>query len=76
MNLSQILIDYRARNGITQSELAKLLDMDQTTISAMEVGKCGASMRTAAKIADLTGCQVSDLLRPRKRGSRRKQASA
>jgi DNA-binding XRE family transcriptional regulator len=76
MNLSQILIDYRARHGITQTELANRLGMDQTTISAIELGKCGASMRTAAKIADLTGCQVSDLLRPRKRGSRRKKASA
>lgn len=76
MNATEILISYRAENGLTQAELAKLLEIDQTSVSSMELGKSGPSMKTAARIAALTGCQVSDLLRPRKRGSRRKKASA
>lgn len=54
--------ELRKQNNITQQELAKAINLSQSTIGMMEKGKQGASRKTLLKLADFFGVTVDFLL--------------
>ncbi len=56
------LAEVRKQRGITQSELAELVDMSVVGIAYIENGKRWASLRTLDKIAQALQVKRSDLL--------------
>lgn len=53
----------RAMKGITQEELAKILDTTQGTISNWERGDTEPDINALKAMAKYFGCSVDDLLR-------------
>lgn len=53
--------DYRVANGINQTELAHLLGIHQTTVSAFERGMAVPSPSTQRKIVDVCGLKPDDV---------------
>lgn len=51
----------RIRNGLSQTDLAKELDVDQTTVSRLERGAQGMSGPLAAAIARVFNLQVDEV---------------
>ena len=54
--------NIRKQKGITQTELATLLNINQTTISKWETGKTVPSIRTIKELAKIFGCAVEELI--------------
>lgn len=55
-SISKIIIEYRKKHGITQSQLAKTLNVNQTMISKIESGKYNPTVKQIYKISKkLTG---------------------
>lgn len=54
--------ELRKMNHITQQQLAKALNLSQSTIGMMEKNKQGASKKTLMKIADFFNVTVDFLL--------------
>lgn len=52
----------QARN-LTQAELAKLIDVDRTTVAQWEAGKNYPRVDTLIKLAQVLRCNVDTLLR-------------
>ena len=50
------IVYYRKRRRLTQLQLAELVDVDRSHISAMELGKVGASLDVIFKL-----CEVLDI---------------
>jgi transcriptional regulator with XRE-family HTH domain len=50
---------WREKQGMTQEELAKKLRTFQPRVSALESGRITPSLRTAARIMEITGGQVT-----------------
>lgn len=55
------IVFYRKRKKLTQLQLAELVDIDRSHISAMELGNVGASMDVIFKISDVLGISPKDL---------------
>lgn len=58
MHLMSKLSDYLIRNGISQSDFAKMVGVGQPTISKFVRGEAGPSVSTAARISRCTGGEV------------------
>ncbi len=56
------LIEFREREGITQSELGKRLGVGQTLISMYESGRRTPSYQMLCQIADMIGVDVDTLI--------------
>ncbi len=52
----------RKAKGITQVELAKLINVTQATYSEYENGKCKPSFDTVIRLCDILGCSADFLL--------------
>lgn len=63
--LSDFLIKYRLKNGLSQEELAKKLSVSQNTISQYESGKRSPHVKSLARIANTLGVNVDDILMER-----------
>lgn len=59
MNLCAI----RAKCGLTQSEVAKALDVTQSAVAMWENGRTYPRVSILKKLADLYNCTVDDLLK-------------
>lgn len=57
-----IFKDLRKKKGLTQVELAKLLNVQQTTVSKWEVGRAVPDYPVLLKLAELFGVSVDYLL--------------
>lgn len=68
--LSEFVIDYRKKNAMTQTDLARLLGVTEVTISNIENGKIKAGYRTIRAIA--MNCKI-DLLEVVKLNENNKQ---
>lgn len=55
------VVYYRKRLKITQLELAELVDVDRSHISAIELGKVGVSLDVIFKLADALQIVPKDL---------------
>lgn len=52
------LAAWRRQEGMTQGELARLLDVDQSFVSRLESQRTSASLEDAVRIAELSGGEV------------------
>ena len=52
----------RARRNISQSEAARLIGINPTTLSSYESSACGPSLENACKIAEFYGVSVTFLV--------------
>ena len=57
-----LIREYRKRAGLTQAELAKRMNVDQSAVSLWESGKTKPLRKTHRKLAKILGCTVEDLL--------------
>lgn len=55
------VVFYRKRMKLTQAQLAELVDIDRSHISAMELGNVGASMDVIFKMSNVLGITPKDL---------------
>lgn len=51
----------REKKGLTQKQVAKLIDKTVTFISLLENGKRNASDETKIKLAKIYGCEITDI---------------
>ena len=51
----------REEKGLTQEQVAKLIDTTVTFISLLENGKRNASDETKRKLAKIYNCEISDI---------------
>ena len=59
--LSDKLKEFRRNEGLTQKELAMVLDSSQNTISQNESGKRTPTIKKLLEISALLGCSVDEL---------------
>lgn len=55
--------NLRLKAGLTQAELAKKLDVDQTAVSRWESGETTPLRKMHKKLAKVLGCKVDDLFK-------------
>ena len=58
--------ELRAREDITQEELARKVGVSRQTILYIERGEYNPSLLLALKICKVLGCKVEELFRPSK----------
>ena len=56
----------RATSGMSQTEWANKLDVDQTTVSSWETGKTTPDARKMAQISELSGVPMALIILPEK----------
>jgi transcriptional regulator with XRE-family HTH domain len=55
------VVYYRKAKRLTQLQLAELVDIDRSHISAIELGNVGVSMDVIFKLADVLGITPKEL---------------
>lgn len=60
--IGSTLRERRKDAGYTQDEVAKVLGVNQTMVLQIERGTKQLSLLNAAKLAELFGCSIDDLL--------------
>ena len=65
--LASALIKLRLAKGLTQEQLAKLLNTKQESIARLESGSSLPSLSTVKKVADALGAELEINLRPKRR---------
>ena len=69
-----LLVSQRRKEmGLTQAELAEMLEIEQESMSRIETGNITPSLPRLVSLADALNCSVESLLRP---SSHRKQDQA
>lgn len=53
---------YRKLAGLTQEQLAKKMNLDQTAVSHWENGKTRPARKLHKKLARVLGCTIEDLM--------------
>ena len=61
--LSERLKEFRKNEGLTQKELAIVLDSSQNTISQYESGKRMPTVKKLVELSTLLGCSIDELTR-------------
>lgn len=56
-----LIREYRKRAGLTQAELAKRMDVDQSAVSLWESGKTRPLRKLHQRLAEVLGCTVEEL---------------
>lgn len=56
--------EYREKKGLTQKQLAQLIDTNEAHISRLELGRHLPSLPRAFKLAEVLGCRIEDLYKP------------
>jgi len=64
VRLGERLRNRRRGKGVTQEDLANLLQLNRTTIVNIEKGRQRLAVHQLVRIADHLGCGVGDLLPP------------
>lgn len=62
--MSNRIRDLREGRGMTQADLAELIDVARQTVLAVEKGRFDPSLSLAFKIADVFGLSVEAVFRP------------
>lgn len=60
--LRENIVVYRARAGLSQVELADRAGVSRPVVSKMEQGSTSPNFDSLAKIAEVLGCSIADLL--------------
>lgn len=58
--------DLRKAKGLTQKQLAKLIDVTESQVSQIENGKRNPGFETLLKLGEVFGCSVDDIVRGKK----------
>ena len=66
--LAAVLIEARARAGLTQQELAQRMKTTQSVVARLEAGQVMPTTRTLEKIAKATGSRLKISFEPDKAG--------
>lgn len=53
----------REKSGLTQQDLAKALDIDQSAVCRWETGETQPRAKLLPRLAEILGCTVDELLR-------------
>ena len=61
MPLNNHLKEYRARLGVNQQEMGRLVQTSRQTISQIERGDYSPSVTLALKLAHVCDCKVEDI---------------
>lgn len=61
MSLNNHLKEYRARLGVNQQEMGRLVQTSRQTISQIERGDYSPSVTLALKLARVCDCKVEDI---------------
>ncbi len=69
--LAAMLIRLRLEKGLTQAQLAVLLDTKQESIARMESGNSLPSLSTVKRVADALDADLEINLRPKHRASKK-----
>lgn len=56
------ILKFRKRAGLTQRQLADMVEVDQAAVSNWELGKSEPHRKTLPKIAKALGCTEEDLI--------------
>ena len=59
--IKKTMTQLREKKGLTQEQVAKLIDTTVTFISLLENGKRNASDETKKKLAKIYDCEISDI---------------
>lgn len=62
--VSELLVGYRIKHGISQTELAKRLDTGQAKVSRLEAGEHTPNLQTLKKIATALEIDLKIVLHP------------
>ena len=62
MSIGQKVASLRVRDGMTQEELAKRLNVTQVSVSRIERGHDIPTALRLAELADIFGCTTDELL--------------
>ena len=62
--LARKLIEARIQSGLSQEDIAKIMNTSQSTVARLESGKDLPSMRTLKKFADATNSVIDIQLKP------------
>ena len=73
--LAEQLIEARIRSGLSQELLAQKMGTSQSTIARLESGTSLPSMRTLAKFAEATNCEMQIQFKQRSKSSRSRAAA-
>jgi transcriptional regulator with XRE-family HTH domain len=57
-----LIAGRRKAKGLTQAQLAELMDVEKETVSRMETGVISPTLTRLAQLAKLLDCQISDLI--------------
>lgn len=60
--IGPFLLQYRAKNGMTQTELAKKLSISQNAVSQYESGKRTPTVNRLAQMAAALDCTVDEIM--------------
>lgn len=58
--------ERRKAMGLTQKQLAKLIDVTESQVSQIENGKRNPGFETLLKLGEVFGCSVDDIVRNKK----------
>ena len=65
MELGNLILKYRKQNNLSQEDLAKEIGVTRQTISKWELNETSPDLKQAAKLAELFGVGVNDLINER-----------
>ena len=65
MELGNLILKYRKQNNLSQEDLAKEIAVTRQTISKWELNETSPDLKQAAKLAELFGVGVNDLINER-----------
>ncbi len=55
--------NYRLKAGLTQTELAKQMNVHQTAVAQWETGRTAPSIEKLVRLASLFKCSIEDLIK-------------
>ena len=61
-NVSELIIDYRIKNGLSQAQLAKKIGKKQSSVARLESGKHSPTLNYLEKISKALKIEVRDLI--------------
>lgn len=64
MKIPNRIYEYRTRKGLTQLELAKLVDVSRAHLGKVERGDTKASRKLLSRIAKELDCSVNEIYTP------------
>lgn len=62
INIGKTIAKYRQAAGLTQAQVAEILDISNDAVSRMERGGIMPTVARLIKLAEIFQCEVSDLL--------------